>query len=260
VTIGSHIVFRVKGIFKALSDPTRRKLLDALRKRDGQTLTELEQRFEMTRFGIMKHLRILERAGLVVTHRSGREKLHYLNPTPIRSIHDRWISKYAEPFVAGLSAIKKSLEEPMEKPKHVYQIWIRTTPERLWEAITRPEETARYFFGTKVETDWKPGSPIAHVEEGGAHALDGEIVEVDPPRKLVTTLIMTHDEVAKRDRPTRVTWQIEPQGELCKLTLIHDDFDGETATFHQVDRGWPYILSGLKSWIETGTSLPAAKV
>ena len=148
----------------------------------------------------------------------------------------------------------------MEKPKHVYQIWIRTTPERLWEAITQPDETARYFFGTKVESDWKPGSPIAHVGDDGEHALDGEIVEIDPPRKLVTTLTLSHDDVAKRDRPTRVTWQIEPQGELCKLTLIHDDFEAETATFRQVDRGWPYILSNLKTWLETGTSLPQAKV
>jgi uncharacterized protein YndB with AHSA1/START domain/DNA-binding transcriptional ArsR family regulator len=245
----------VKDVFKALADPTRRKLLDALRKRDGQTLTELEQRFEMTRFGIMKHLRILEREGLVVTHRSGREKLHYLNPTPIRSIHDRWISKYAEPWMAGLSALKRTLEEPMEKPKHVYQIWIRTTPERLWDAITKPDETARYFFGTEVQTDWQPGSPIVYAWEG-KHELDGTVLEVDPPRKLVTTFIMTHDEAAKHDPPTRVTWQIEPAGEMCKLTVIHDDFHEETATFRSVGRGWPYILSNLKTWIETGTPLP----
>src|SRR6476619_3999519 len=132
-------------VFRALADPTRRKLLDTLRKRDGQTLTELEQRFAMTRFGVMKHLRILEAAGLVITRRVGREKLHYLNPVPIRAIHDRWISKYREPVSAALVNLKHSLEGTMDKPKHVYQIWIRTTPEKLWQAITDPDITQKYF-------------------------------------------------------------------------------------------------------------------
>ena len=98
-------------VFKALSDPTRRGLLDELFRRDGQTLTELERRLPMTRFGVMKHLRVLEDAGLVVTRREGREKLHFLNPVPIRLVHDRWVSKYAEPWVATLSGLKMTLEE-----------------------------------------------------------------------------------------------------------------------------------------------------
>ena len=98
-------------VFKALADSTRRLLLDMLFARDGQTLTEIEQELEMTRFGVMKHLRILEDAGLVVTRRSGREKLHYLNPVPIRLIHDRWIDKYTEHRVAALADLKTELEE-----------------------------------------------------------------------------------------------------------------------------------------------------
>ncbi len=141
------------------------------------------------------------------------------------------------------------------KPKHVYEIWILTTPERLWQAITAPAETSRYFFGTEVQSDWRPGSPIAYTWNDN-HELDGEIVDVDPPRRLVTTFIMTNNEDAKHDPPSRVTWQIEPDGEMCRLTLIHDDFDEETATFRSVGHGWPYILSGLKTWIESGTSLP----
>lgn len=147
----------------------------------------------------------------------------------------------------------------MEKPKHVYQVWIRTTPQRLWQAITSPDDTLQYFFRSVVETDWKPGSPIRYTIDG-APTLDGEVVEVDPPRRLVTTFVMTHDEEAKHDRASRVTWTIEPVGELCKLTLVHDDFDAETKTFRQVDRGWPYILSNLKTWLETGTTLPPAQV
>jgi DNA-binding transcriptional ArsR family regulator len=98
-------------VFKALSDPTRRHLLDRLFDRDGRTLTDLESELAMTRFGVMKHLRVLEDAGLVVCRRSGREKLHHLNPVPIRRIHDRWIDKYTEPHVAALSDLKTRLEK-----------------------------------------------------------------------------------------------------------------------------------------------------
>ena len=98
-------------VFKALADPTRRFLLDRLHERDGRTLSELESELEMTRFGVMKHLRLLEDAGLVVTRRSGREKLHYLNPMPIRLIHDRWIDKYRERYVSALADLKNELEE-----------------------------------------------------------------------------------------------------------------------------------------------------
>src|SRR4051812_30254163 len=123
-------------VFKALADPTRRSLLDELFERDGQTLTALERRLPLTRFGVMKHLRVLEEAGLVVTRRRGREKLHFLNTVPIRLVHDRWVSKYAEPWAAALSGLKQALEEAaMEK---VFEIYIKTTPERLWEAITDP--------------------------------------------------------------------------------------------------------------------------
>src|SRR6195952_1366553 len=102
-------------VFKALADPTRRALLDELFGADGQTLGALEERFAMTRFGVMKHLKQLEDAGLVVTKRRGREKLHFLNPVPIRLVHDRWVSKYAESWAAALTDLKQRLENPMEK-------------------------------------------------------------------------------------------------------------------------------------------------
>src|ERR1700685_1809131 len=131
-------------VFRALADPTRRSLLDELFKADGQTLSALEARLPMTRFGVMKHLRLLEEAGLVVTRRRGREKLHFLNAVPIRLVHDRWVSKYAEPWAASLSALKHSLEDrTMEK---VFEIYIKTTPERLWQAITDTEMRRKYNF------------------------------------------------------------------------------------------------------------------
>src|SRR5438477_12092612 len=147
----------VDAVFRALADPTRRSLLDELFREDGQTLSALEEQFSMTRFGVMKHLKQLEEAGLVVTRRHGREKLHFLNPVPIRLVHDRWVSKYAEPWAAALSDLKDRLESPMEK---VFEIYIRTTPERLWEAITDAEIRSKYTFGARVNSDWKPGSPM----------------------------------------------------------------------------------------------------
>src|SRR5471032_1483109 len=142
-------------VFRAMADPTRRALLDELFRQDGQTLSALEARFAMTRFGVMKHLKVLQQAGLVVTRRRGREKLHFLNPIPIRLVHDRWVSKYAEPWVAALSDIKQELERTMEK---VFEIYIRTTPERLWEAITDSEIRTKFQFGNRVESTWTPGS------------------------------------------------------------------------------------------------------
>src|SRR6266550_1074576 len=135
-------------VFKALSDPTRRALLDQLFKRDGQSLSALEERLPMSRFGVMKHLRVLEEANLVVTRRRGREKLHFLNPVPIRLVYERWVSKYAEPWAAALSGLKTELEATMEK---VFEIYIRTTPERLWEAITDGEIRSKYQFGSRIE-------------------------------------------------------------------------------------------------------------
>src|SRR6202162_5828296 len=155
-------------VFKALADPTRRSLLDELFKQDGQTLSALEQRRPMTRFGVMKHLKLLEEAGLVVTRRRGREKLHFLNPVPIRLVHDRWVSKYAEPWAAALSDLKHRLERPMEK---VFEIYIRTTPERLWEAITDPEIRSKYNFGAGITSDWTPGSHVGFGHSSGTAPL-----------------------------------------------------------------------------------------
>jgi DNA-binding transcriptional ArsR family regulator len=173
-------------VFRALADPTRRSLLDELFREDGQTLSALEERFSMTRFGVMKHLKQLEEAGLVVTKRQGREKLHYLNPIPIRLVHDRWVSKYAEPWASGLSDLKNRLETPMEK---VFEIYIRTTPERLWEAITDPEIRSKYNFGARQTSDWTPGSRYEMGHPGADGLLgEGENLEVDPPRRLVQSM------------------------------------------------------------------------
>ncbi len=236
-------------VFRALADPTRRELLDELFRADGQTLGALERRFPMTRFGVMKHLRLLEDAGLVVTRRRGREKLHFLNPVPIRLIHDRWVSKYAEPWVAGLSDLKRRLENPMEK---IFEIYIRTTPELLWDAITNPDIRAKYQFGATVTSDWTPGSRF---ELGPPGSLLGEGVnlEVDPPRRLVQSMVALWSDDVKSEGTTRVTWEIEPVGDSCRLVVTHDQLrDGANSELYG---GWPMILSGLKTWLETGQLL-----
>ncbi|HEY1619234.1 MAG TPA: metalloregulator ArsR/SmtB family transcription factor [Streptosporangiaceae bacterium] len=238
-------------VFRALADPTRRSLLDELFREDGQTLSALEERFSMTRFGVMKHLKLLEEAGLVVTRRRGREKLHFLNPVPIRLVHDRWVSKYAEPWAASLSGLKQELERTMEK---VFEIYIRTTPERLWEAITDSEIRAKYNFGAGVTSDWTPGS---RYEMGSAAAGmllgEGENLEVDPPRRLVQSMTALWSDDVKSEGATRITWEIEQVADSCRLTVTHDQLR-ENAN-DELYGGWPMILSGLKTWLETGELL-----
>lgn len=238
-------------MFRALADPTRRSLLDELFREDGQTLGALEARFSMTRFGVMKHLKQLEDAGLVVTKRRGREKLHFLNPVPIRLVHDRWVSKFAEPWAAGLSEMKERLERTMEK---VFEIYIRTTPERLWEAITDSEIRSKFQFGNWIRSDWTPGSRF-EVGNPKAPGLlgEGENLEVDPPRRLVQTMVALWGEDVKSEGTSRVTWEIEPVGDSCRLTVTHDQLRENANS--QLYGGWPMILSGLKTWLETGEVL-----
>ena len=241
--------WRMDAVFRALADPTRRSLLDELFREDGQTLGALEERLPMTRFGVMKHLKVLEEAGLVVSKRRGREKLHFLNPVPIRLVHDRWVSKYAEPWAAGLSDLKRDMEKTMEK---VFEIYIKTTPERLWEAITDPAIRAKYNFGAGAESDWKAGSPIT-LQAGEFLLGEGEVLEIDPPRKLVHTQLAHFSPEAEAEGSSRVAWEIEPVGDSCRVTLTHDQM--REGACEQIYGGWPMILSGLKTWLESGELL-----
>jgi uncharacterized protein YndB with AHSA1/START domain/DNA-binding transcriptional ArsR family regulator len=239
-------------VFRALADPTRRSLLDELFRHDGQTLSALEERVPMTRFGVMKHLKVLEEAGLVVTKRRGREKLHFLNPVPIRLVHDRWVSKYAEPWAAALSELKHDIEEDlMEK---VFEIYIKTTPERLWEAITDSELRRKYNFGVGVESDWTPGSRYEAVHpQAPAPISQGENLEVDPPRRLVQSFNALWSDEVKAEATSRVSWEIEPVGDSCRLTVTHDQL--REGANDELYGGWPMILSGLKTLLETGELL-----
>ena len=249
MTFWSLILTSVDDVFRALADPTRRRLLDELFREDGQTLGALEARLPMTRFGVMKHLNVLEEAGLVVTRRRGREKLHYLNAIPIRLVHDRWVSKYTEPWVAALSDLKNKLENEMEK---IFEIYIKTTPERLWQAITDTEMRRKYTFGAVVTSDWTKGSRYEGVG-GGSTIFEGENLEVDPPRRLVQSFRALWGEDVKTEGTSRVTWEITPIGDSCLLKVTHDQL--REGANNQLYGGWPMILSGIKTLLETGELL-----
>ena len=256
-------------VFKALADPTRRALLDELFEQDGQTLSALEERLPMTRFGVMKHLRVLEESGLVATRRRGREKLHFLNPVPIRLVHDRWVSKYAEPWAAALSGLKERLEDDMTETVKtvswaegtapvaggtaVFEVFIKTTPERVWDAITDPEQRKRYSFGVETRSDWTRGSEYRAGIPGVVDIAAGTNVEVEPPRLLVQTFDALWSDDVKAQGTTRVTWEIEPVGTSCRLTVTHDQLPPDANP--ELYGGWPMILSGLKTHIETGELL-----
>lgn len=238
-------------MFKALADPTRRALLDELFRQDGQTLVALYTRFDMTRVGVAKHLGLLAEAGLVTTRRKGREKLHYLNPVPIRLVHDRWVSKYTETWAAGLVGLKNELERTMEK---VFEIYIRTTPEQLWTAITDAETRRRFHFGNRVESEWTPGSTyVVTNPNADGPLIEGENLEVDPPRRLVQTMHAVWGDEADAAGTSRVTWEIDRIGDSCRLMVTHDQLPEGASD--QLYGGWPMMLSGLKTWLETGEEL-----
>lgn len=251
-----------EAVFRALADPSRRRLLDLLFERDGRTLTELESELPMTRFGVMKHLRVLEEAELITTRKVGREKLHYLNPVPIQLISDRWISKYSAARLSILAELKTVLEggngmATEAKPRLVNQIIIRAPQERVWEAITRPEFTSRYYYGCTLKTDLTAGSPFTYYMPTGSPIVEGEVVTSEPPNRLVHTYHSLWPPL-NQDAPTRVTWELLAlPGSITRVTIIHEDFQGETATYQGLQAGgWTWILSNLKTLLETGEPLP----
>jgi uncharacterized protein YndB with AHSA1/START domain/DNA-binding transcriptional ArsR family regulator len=257
-------------VFRALADPSRRTLLDRLFERDGQTLGELEAALPgMTRFGVMKHLRVLEAAGLVTSRKVGRERHHYLNPVPIRRIHDRWLDRFRARAADVLEDLRVQLEAPKMSPRttltgtppaHVFATHVRATPEAIWRAITESEFTLRYYYASTVESDWRPGSPYVYRIDGHPQ-IEGEVLEADPPRRLVMTFHATWDEKVAADAPSRHTWEIEEMAPgVCRVTVTHDQLEGRDATAESVlaADGWPFILSGLKTLLETGEPLMGA--
>lgn len=268
--IGCMFGTQMDEVFRALADPSRRRLLDRLHAHNGQNLRDLCADLDMARQSVSKHLSVLEAAGLITTVWRGREKLHYLNAAPINAIAERWIHKYDRERVHALADLKSALEaEPMDRPSFVYTTYIHTTPERLWEALTDPAFTRRYW-GVAFETDWTEGSTMAW-EQSGMTIDDPEqvVLEVEPHRRLSYTwhtftpefaeAVGLDDEVfahAAKERRSKVTFEIEEFGDMVKLTVVHDDFDPGSTVLDSVSEGWPAILSNLKTLLETGDTLP----
>lgn len=246
-------------IFKALSDDTRRKLLDMLRLKDGQTLTELESALGMTRFGVMKHLKILEAASLIVTRKAGRFKYHYLNAAPLQLLVDRWIEPLTQqPLARALLDLKADLERSNNmstmtetRPDFMMETFIRTTPEKLWEALTDPDMITRYHFASvAIHGRFAAGQSYEYKFADGNVMLSGEIIIADRPKRLEMSFIpgWMGPDAAK----SRHVYEIEAVGDLTKLLVLHYDL---SESQHGVREGWAKIIASLKSYLETGEAL-----
>jgi uncharacterized protein YndB with AHSA1/START domain/DNA-binding transcriptional ArsR family regulator len=248
-------------VFKALADPTRRRMLDRLRREDGQTLGALCAQLDMARQSATQHLAVLEDANLISTVRRGREKLHYLNPVPIHDIGQRWIAPFEQPRLRTLDAVKRQAENHDEdedmtadKPTFVYVTYIQSTPERVWHALTDADLTAEYWGHSNI-SDWRPGSAWEHRRLDGSNIADvvGTVLESTPP----TRLVMTFGEPGGTPLPSTVTFDIEPHQDIVRLTVTQEGLADEDA-LHVVSTGWPAVVANLKSLLETGHALPQA--
>lgn len=254
-------------VFRALADPSRRRLLDRLNAHNGQSLRELCAGLDMARQSVSKHLKLLEDANLVSTVWRGREKLHYLNAEPINAIADRWINHYDRMRAQTLADLKTALErDSMEHNAgndFVYTTYIRSTPERLWQAVTDPAFSERYM-GHGIVTDWKVGSTFDW-RDGSLNITGPEqvILESDPYRRLaftfhtftpeLTVVGLSEDiiERAAAEPRSKVTFEIEPVDDgRVKFTVIHTGFPPESIVRELVSGGWPSKLSDLKSNLE----------
>jgi uncharacterized protein YndB with AHSA1/START domain/DNA-binding transcriptional ArsR family regulator len=255
-------------VFKALADPSRRRLLDRLNVRNGQTLRELCAGLAMARQSVSKHLAVLEAANLVSTRRQGREKLHFLNPVPINAIAERWMTRYDRARVNALADLKHALEiQPMDT-SFVYTTYINSTPERLWAALTDPAFT-KLYWGVSLVSDWNVGSTVTWELEKVTIADDEQVVLAsDPPRRLSYTwhTITPEFVAAYGDDPeflakasaeprSTITFDIESVGGLVKLTVTHDGFDPGSTVLAGISEGWPPIIASLKTMLETGEPL-----
>ncbi|MDX6228146.1 MAG: hypothetical protein QOI76_1536 [Frankiales bacterium] len=240
-------------VFRALADPTRRLLLDRLHQENGQTLGELCSNLGMARQSATQHLALLEDAGLVSTARRGRSKLHYLNPVPLHEISERWIDKFERPRLQALSQVRRRAEDQMtDRPSFVYVTYIRSTPERVWEALTDADLTAEYWGHSNV-SDWQVGSQWEHQRTDSSREVDvaGVVLEAKPADRLVITF------GPPGEPPTKVTFEIESYGAIVRLTVTHEDLPSDEDAALAA-HGWSAVLSNLKSLLETGHALPEA--
>lgn len=233
-------------VFKALADPNRRQLLDALNESDGQSLAELCAGLPIARQSISKHLALLEAAGLVTTARHGRHKLHYVNPAPITAIADGWLSRFDRATTAAVGDVM--VDDAPDVGEFAYTTYIRTTPERLWQAVTNPA-VAPDYMGHAIESAWLKGSGYVWIENGlRTEHPDQVILESDPYRRLGFTFRTFT--AAAAEACSRVHFDIEPLDEQVKLTLVHDGVSPGSLVLPLISQSWPMKLAHLKSRLE----------
>lgn len=245
-------------VFRALADSTRRQLRDRLRKHNGQTLREMCEPLAMARQSATQHLDLLQAANLLTVVRKGRERLHYLNPVPIWTIQERWIGRFEGPRLQALSAIKQRSEEDRmdDRPSYVYVTYIEASAERVWEALTDPELTGRYWGHSNV-SDWRVGSSWEHrrIDGSGISDVVGTVLESVPPRRLTITFDAPGPPPA--GGPTQVGFEIEAYHEIVRLRVTHTNLADRTA-LEAISAGWPAVFANLKSLLETGRVLARA--
>ena len=262
-------------VFRALADPSRRQLLDDLRRRDGQTLRELSAGLAMARQSVSKHLAVLEQANLVTTVRRGREKLHHLNVEPINALSERWIRQYEQGRIDAITELKTALESrtmtdtetETTTTDFVYTTYIEAPAELVWRALTEPAFTRRYW-GMEFETDWTPGENFAiiHPDRGVRIADDKMVVQDYQPFTRLSytwsgypkdfTDSLGYDEefrlTAEAEPRSTVTYELSPSGDQTRLTVTHAGFRPGSVVLPDIERGWPMVLSWLKTYVESG--------
>ena len=265
-------------VFKALGEPTRREILDILAARPGLTVNELAEHFPTSRYAIRKHLLVLEKANLISYKWDRPAKKLYMNAIPIQMIYDRWISEYSRYWARGLTSLKYDLEnaaetsgenetmsadssnESQNEVSQVYVVYIKTTSEKLWEALQNPEFTRQYYMGMDIHMGAGVNEPIEYVHTGEQGEklvrVYGQVLEIEPLKKLVHTFNPPLPESGEKPPETTVTYEIEEMGAMTKLTVTHTGFGEARELFTATQEGWALILNGLKSLLETGEGLP----
>ncbi len=262
----SWIVPDLDATIRALTDPHRRALLDALRTQDGVPVRDLEAALpELGRHAVLKHLRVLEASELVTTRKVGRSRFVHLNPTPIVELARRWLDDYSAFAGLALTRLRDHLEpertnsgETMSNTRTlVATIVIEATPERVWQAIVDPEQSRRWFFGGLVRSDWQVGASIEWVDADGASLIAGEITALEEGVRLAHTFSATWSPETAADPISAYEWLLEPLGEgLTRVTVTHTGVPAGTAPENQVDGGTSLVISSLKTFVETGRTMP----
>lgn len=242
-------------VFRALADPTRRDILDRLARVPGLSLTELGRGLKMSRFGVMKHVGVLVDASLVTTRKVGRQRHHYLNPVPLEEAVGRWVDQVARQQAQALLALRDVMEGGTAMGPVRHQIIIKADLQQVWDAITQPEFTEQYFFGTRILIGTRTGEPVRYKMPDGSTAVDGEVLAFEPPRRLVLSWHVRYDEEMAAEAASRVTFELEPVGDFTRLTVEHGNFPDKSRVRESVDLGWPLVLSNLKTLLETGAPM-----